>query len=95
LSVSNQFFYWIVKKQIKRAKINGYEEINTYHNETENEKKIVMTYNNVTYYMWYVIKPITFFFQNSLSYMLMLVIMNYNLGTFFSIVLGSVLVFLL
>ena len=75
LSIFNQFLYWIVRRKITYKTQSDYEPLDRT--------------SQVRVYVWYVIKPTVYLFQNALSYILMLVVMSFNMGLFLAIVLGS------
>jgi hypothetical protein len=95
-SFFNQFLYFIVRLKPKTY-LKDYFTINQGSKENNEEDYLLNPYDQVatpnhfkiSKYWFYLIKPIVLFFQSSFSYLLMLVIMTYHVGFFFSIIVGS------
>eukprot|EP01080_Neovahlkampfia_damariscottae_P009880 gene9880-2202_t len=107
VSILNQFFFFIVRMKPNNIfKVSKDGNVQSHHHnqndeqedhyEIENENLISFDEKmndkfQISKYWWYLIKPIVLFFQSTLSYLLMLIIMTYNIGFFISIVFGNAL----
>lgn len=78
LAVFNQFMYSIIRRKIPTLPKGDYVSLD---DSTRMQK--------FSTYAWYFVKPTLFLFQNTLSYMLMLMVMSFNMGVFLSVVLGT------
>ena len=80
LAILNQFFAMLARRKMvqKRVAIEDEKQQQAY-NTRQKLKRILM----------YMFKPICFLLNTTLSYMLMLAVMSFNLGIFLVVIVGS------
>ncbi|KAL9646569.1 hypothetical protein ABK040_006563 [Willaertia magna] len=83
ISILNQFFIWIIRRQVKLPSIKDEKMVDLIEKDHKKKRGSKLSY------LWYIVKPTVFLLQNGLSYMLMLIAMSYNVGIFLAIVVGS------